>query len=113
MASKKIEDNQKLDTSVDRNLANDQNSNSIFIKVIGLEMYHSSSGNLYLRCWVDCATNAVGNEAPHFVDLGLPAINVSVEVNIFGTHAIRMRRLTDGYHWPAPDHVLEKLQRLE
>ena len=51
----KIGNTQKLDTSIDRKLANDEYSTSIYIKVIGRELYHSSSANLYFRCQVDFA----------------------------------------------------------
>ena len=57
--SDEIEDTQKLDTSVDIKLTNDGDSASIFIKVIGRELYHGSSADLYLRCWMDFASNIV------------------------------------------------------
>ena len=50
-------------------------------------------------------SNAVGTEAPHFVDLGLPAVNTSDEFNIFGTLPTRIRMPIDGSHWSASDHV--------
>ena len=34
---------------------------------------------------MDFASNAIGTEAPHFVDLGLPAVNASDEIEILGT----------------------------
>ena len=50
-------------------------------------------------------SNAVGTEAPNFVDLGILVVNTSDEFNTFGAPAIRVRRLTDGTQWSAPDHV--------
>ena len=102
--SDEIEDTQKLDTSIDIKLTNDGDSASIFIKVIGRELYHGSSADLYLRCWMDFASNIVGTEAKKFVELCLPDVNTSDEVGIFVTPATRIRRPTDGYHWSAPDH---------
>ena len=83
-------------------------STSIFLKIIGRGLSHSSSSNLYLRCQVDFASNTVGTKAPHFVDFGLPAVNASDEVNIFGTPNTRTRRPIDGSHWSDPDHVSGK-----
>ena len=75
--SDKIGDTPKFGTSVDLKLANDGDYTSIFSKVICRELSHSSSADLYSRCRVDFASNAVGTEAPHFVDLGLLAVNES------------------------------------
>ena len=51
-------------------------------------------------------SNSVQTEAPHFVDLGIPAANALDEVNIFGTTTTRIRRPPDGPYWSEPDHVL-------
>ena len=110
--SDKIGGTQKLDTFVDRKLADYGYSTSIFRKVIGSELSHSSRADLYLRCGVYFASNAVRTKAPHLLDLGLPAVNASDEVNIFGAPDTRIIRPTDGFHWSAPDHFLEKIQRL-
>ena len=106
--SEKIRDTQKFDTSVDRSLGNDEDCTFIFSKVIGNELSHSSSANLYLQYWVDFASNAVRTKAPHFVYLGLLTVNASNEVNIFGTPDTKTRRHTDGNHWYATDHVFGK-----
>ena len=106
--SDEIRDTQKFDNSVDRKLSNDGDSTSIFSKVIGGELSHSSIAYLYLRCWMDFASNTVRTKAPHFVDLGLPAVNALDEFNIFVTPANRIRNLTDGSHGSAPDHVFGK-----
>ena len=73
----KIGDTQKSDASIDRKLPHHLDSASIFIKLIGHEISHGSSTDLYLRCRMDFANNAVGTEAPHFVELGIPAVNTS------------------------------------
>ena len=101
----KIWDTQKLDTSVDRKLADNEGSTSIFSKVIGNEMPHSSGGNPYLRCQVHFTSNAVGTKAPQFLDLRLPNVNALDEVNIFGTPTDIIRRLTDVSHSSALDLV--------
>ena len=69
--------NQKFDASVDRNLANDGYSKSIFSKLIGRELFHSPRFYIYSRCRMDFVSNVVGNEVPNFVDLGLLAVNAS------------------------------------
>ena len=79
--SGKIGDTQKFDTSVDIKLAYNGDYTSIFSKVIGCELSHSSSANLYFCCWVYFTSNAAGTEAPHLVDLGIPAVNAPDEVN--------------------------------
>ena len=56
--SDEIKDTQKLDTSVDRNLAYDGDYASILRKVIGREISHSSSSDLYLCCQVNFLINA-------------------------------------------------------
>ena len=52
--------------------------------------------------------NVVQTEAPHFVDLELPAINTSNELGVLGTTSTRIKRLRYGYHWTMLDHVLGK-----
>ena len=42
------------------------------------------------------------------MELGIPAVNTSGEVNILGTPATRIRRLMDVSHWSALDHVFGK-----
>ena len=76
--------------------------------VIGRELSHSSSGNLCLRFWVYLASNFIRNEAPHFVDLGILAVNVSDEFNLFGTPATRIISPTEWSYGSDPDHVFGK-----
>ena len=90
--------NQKFDASVDVNLANDGDYMSIFSKVIGSELSHSPSTDIYLRFRMDFTSNAVETEEPNLVDLGLLAVNAPDELNTFGTTATRVRRMTDGPH---------------
>ena len=45
--------------------------------------------------------------------LGLSAVNVTNEFNTFGTPVAKVIIPTNGYHWSAPGHVFENLQRLE
>ena len=104
----RIKDTQKMDTSIDRKLPDDQYSASIFRKLIGCEIYLGSSTDLYLNCRIDFASNIVQTEAPQIVDLGLLAVNTSDELIIQGSPATIIRRPTDGFHWSAPDHVFEK-----
>ena len=70
------------------------------------ELSDSISTDIYLICWVDFTSNAVGTEAQNFVHLGPPAVNASDEFNTFGTPATRFRRPTDVPHWYFPDHVI-------
>ena len=86
-------DTLKLDTYVDRKLSDGRDSASIFSKVIGRELSHGSIANLYLRHWMDFVSNVVQIEASHFVDLGIPVVNISDEVNILGTPTTGIRRL--------------------
>ena len=54
------------------------------------------------------ASNAVLTKAPNFMDLGLPAFNISDEFNTFGNPATGVTIPTDRPHWSAPDHVSVK-----
>ena len=49
-SSDKVRNAQKMDTAVDRKLPDDQDFASIFSRVIGRELSHSSINDLYLRC---------------------------------------------------------------
>ena len=73
--------NQHVDASSDGNLANEEDSTSIFRKVLGRELSDSLSADIYLRCWLEFTDNAVGNKVPNFVHLGLPAVNALDEFN--------------------------------
>ena len=106
--SDKIGDTQKFGTSADRNLADDGDSTFIFSKVIGSEMYHSSIADLYSLCPVGFASNAVVTEALHFLDLGIPGVNVLDEVDTFGAPATRIRRPKDQSHWSTSNHIFGK-----
>ena len=57
--SDKIRDTQKFDTSIDRKLSDDQDSASIFSKVIGCELSHGSRADLYLCFRMDFKSNVV------------------------------------------------------
>ena len=98
-------DYQKFDASADGKLSNDGDSTSIFSKLIGREMSHIPSADIYSRCQMHFTSNAVVTEAPNFMDLVIPDVNTSNEFNTFGTPTIRIRRTTDGPHWSAPDHI--------
>ena len=94
-----------MDTALDRIFPNDQDSVSIFSKVIFCDFSHGSSDNLYSRCKMNFSSDFVQTDAPQFVDLGFPAINTSNELSVLGTLDIRIITQTDGSHWLAPDHV--------
>ena len=74
-----------MDFSVDRKLHDDQDSAVIFRKVIGREISHGYSTNLYLCCRMDFASNVVQTDAPKFVDLGILAVNTLDEFGILST----------------------------
>ena len=71
---------QIFNTSINGNLAKNGDSTPIFSKVIGRELSHDSSSDIYLRCRVDLTSNDVGTEAPEFMHLGLPAVNALDEL---------------------------------
>ena len=94
-------------------MADDGDSESIFSKIIGSELFYSSSADLYLHCWVDLVSNTVKTKAPHLVGFGLPYVNVSDEANIFGNPTTRIRIPTDGPHWSAPGHFFGEATAVE
>ena len=87
---------QNFDTSVDRKLANDGYSTSIFSKIISRELSHSPSADFYFWCCMDFTNKAVGTEAQNFVDLEILAVNALDEFNTFSTPATRIRGKTEG-----------------
>ena len=93
-----IGDTQKFDTSIDWNLAKNGDSAPIFIKVIGQELSHGSSADIYSHCRVDLTSNAVGTQEPDFMHLGLPAVNSLDELNPSDNTATRVRSPMDGYN---------------
>ena len=104
---------QECDAYIDGNLAYDKYYTSIFRKVLGRELSDSLSANIYLRCQMDFTSNVVRTEAPNFVNLGFLSANALDELRYFVNPATKFRSTIDGSHWSAPDHFLEKLQRLE
>ena len=104
---------QNVDASVDGNLVDDRDSTSIFRKLMGRELYNSLSADIYLHYRVEFTSNAIQTKAPDLVHFVLLAVNTLDESNAFGTPATKVRRPTDGSHWSAPGHVLEKLHRFE
>ena len=101
----KIRNDQKLDTSIDRKFPNDWDYASIFSKVIGREISHVSIEDLYLRFHMDFISNVVQTKVLQFVYLRILAFNTSDDFGILDTSATSIRRLTDGSHWYASDHV--------
>ena len=104
-SSAEIGDTQKFDTSIDGNLAKNCDYTPIFSKVIGRELYHESSTDIYLCCQVEFTSNAVVTEAPDFIHLGLLAVNAWDELGSFGNPITRVGRSTDGSKWSAPGRV--------
>ena len=100
-----IRDTQKLDTSIDGNLAKDGDSTIIFSRVIGREPSHGSSTGIYSRCRMDFTSNVVRTKGPNFVHLELLDVKESDELNPFGTPATRVSRPTDESHWSDPGHI--------
>ena len=98
-----------MDNSVDRKFPDDQDYASIFSKVIGRELSHGSSADIYSLYWMDFASNIVQTEESQFMDLGLTAVNTSDEFSIQGTPGNRIIRTTDGSHWSVPDHIFGKV----
>ena len=75
--STEVRDTHKFDASVDGNLAENGDYTPIFRKLIGRELSHNSSSDIYLHCKVDFTRNAVGTKSPDFMQLGPQAINTS------------------------------------
>ena len=96
---------QELDAVVDVKLPNDLDSVSIFSKMICHKLSDGSSGELYLGCRMNFVNDPVQTQDPHFMDMGLYAINTLNESCFLGSPTTRIRRPTGGYHWSAPDHV--------
>ena len=53
-------------------------------------------------------SNVVQTKASHLMELRLPDVNTSDEVDILGTPSTRIRNLTDVSHWSVLDHVFGK-----
>ena len=70
-----IGDTHKFDTSIDGDLAEYGCYATIFSKLIGQELFHGSSTDIYLWCRADFTSNTVGTEGPNFMHLGIPDFN--------------------------------------
>ena len=90
---------QIFDTSINENLDENGDSTPIFNKVIGRELSHNSSSDIYLRYRAEFTSNAVGTEAPEFVYLGIPDVNASDKFSSFGKPNTKVGRPTDGSNW--------------
>ena len=97
-STKEVRNAQTLDTVVDEKLPDDQDYASFFSKVIGRKLSQGSRDDLYSRFRMNFSSNVVQTEAPHFVDLGLLAINILNESGDLGTPATRIRSSVDGSH---------------
>ena len=102
-----VGDTQIFDNSIDRNLVENGDSTPIFSKVIGRELSHDSSSDIYFRCRVDCRSNSVGIKAQDFMHLGLPDVNASEELRSFGIPDTRFGKPTGRSNWSAQGHVFE------
>ena len=100
-----VRNTQKLDNVVDRNLPDDLDYAYIFSKVIGHKISDGSSDDIYSRCRLNFANDPIQTQAPHFMDMGLPTINILNESGVLGNPATKIQRPTDVSHWSAPDHV--------
>ena len=89
---------------VDGKFPDDLDSESIFRKVTGHKLYSGSRDDLYLRCRMNFASDVVQTQDPHFMDLGIPAINTLDESGVLGTPTTRILRPMYGFYWSATDH---------
>ena len=105
----KFGDTQIFETSINDNLAQDEDSTTIFNKILGQELAHDSSTDVYSRCRVDFTSNAVGTEAPEFMHLGLLELNTSDELRSFDTPVTKVGRLMDVSNWSETGHVFEEI----
>ena len=94
-----------MDTAVDRTFLDDKYSAYVLSKVIGHELSHGYSNDLYSRCWMNFSSNVVQTKAPQLVDLGIPAVNKSNELGVFVTPTTSTRRPADISHWLMPDNT--------
>ena len=94
--------------SIHGNLTNIGEPMLSFSKVIGQELSHATSADIYLRCRVNFTHNSDRTKIPYFMNLGLLAVHTSDERRSFGTSATRVRRPTDGSNWGAPGRVFSE-----
>ena len=90
---------------IDGNFPNDLDSASILSNIIGHKLSDGSRGDLYLRCRTNFANDTLQSQAPHFMNMGILAINILNESGVYGTPSTRILRLTDVYHLSAPYNV--------
>ena len=62
---------------------------------------------------MNLAADPVNTPAPKFEDLGISTINALDKDASLWTPATRIGRPTDVAHGSTPDHIFEKIQRLE
>ena len=100
-------------TSIHRNLTKNGDLTPTFSKIIGRELFHNSSADIYSCCRVNFTLNSVGTKIPGFVNLGLLDVHASYEIGSFGTPATRVGSLTDGSSWSTPGLVLGEATAVE
>ena len=84
-----------------------------FSKLFGQELYHNSSADIYSLCRVKFTFNTVVTESPNFINLGLPAIHASDELNPFSTPLLESESQQMYPNGERRVMFLEKLQLLE
>ena len=99
---------QILHTSINGDFSKNGNPTPTFSKVIGRELSHEYSADIYLHCRVNFTRNAVGTKSPKSMNLGLLAVHTLDELGSFSTPATRVGRLKDGSKWSAPGYVFGK-----
>ena len=93
-------------TSVNVDLNENGDPTPTFSKLIGRELSHNSSADIYSRYQVNFTHNAVGTKIPNFINLGIPAVHTPDELGSFSTPATRFGRPTYGSNWSTLGHVL-------
>ena len=103
----------QLDTSIDWQFTNNLVAPPIFTDLLWEKLSYSSIQDIYTHSRMKFAADTVNISAPQLVNLGLSTINTLDTGASIWTPATIFVRPTNVAHWSAPDHILEKLQRLE
>ena len=97
---------QPFKASINGNSANNEDPVSTFSNIIGWELSHDSIADIYLRCWLNFTCDAVLNERPNFMSLGISAVHTSNELLSFSIPATRIGRPIYGSNWLHPGHII-------
>ena len=105
--AKRARNAEPFDAPINRFLAENGHSTSIFRKLIGLETVPGESADVYVHKRMDFASSSVIYKSPNFIDLGLSHANTTDKLKSVFAPTIRVEGLTDISDWLVSRYGIE------